>query len=452
MRLDAKLMSKTATPGAGPQSFERGNIKVMPGRKMPAAFLKVTVPVKNTTGGALALSDANRQLLLALFMLTVTIGAKTGKVLQPFIAALGTRIQREARRALNIEIPGYSDAVTGLATSMANNATTSLVFFLPVPVGAAWYLRGKFKDLWGVGPSQAQTMQIDWKVTASNITAGWDINGNVTIDLFPGTVPAKGDEWSPVPLYEEATEVNKFFSGNPGLLLALDERTNVQASNPTTSVSLEIGGQLIYDQLAAADFFVGVTEAPLLLAAGLVSDRESIFYEVTDGETEFNKIPVGTPKLTQNVKDLATFQASYLRVPILTAADDYGPELDFIAKNIRHEVIKAVSVADVYHLNVPDEQRPFMPCILFSQSDKQFEMYAGLVAYPDDRQPQVMVPASLRERTQKAIAQHKGNGEHNAAADVAKRVAAMVPGAVQGTKGFATTSGVHNVVAGLLGS
>lgn len=444
MKLDAKQSSKTIN-GVNVTKFDRGTIFIDKGRQLLALALKCTFPIKNTTGGNAAMADQQKQELLNLFQITVTIGKGAGNLMKPYIANTLKRINIEMRRFLNAEIDLYSDTTTGLQQTITNNATNNSVCYILIPLGQAWFLRGKFKDLWGLGPSLVSLLQLEVKCTATNLEAGWDLNGNVTFDLFPVTVPAKADLFGPIPVFEESSEVNKSFFHDQGLLLALDEGTNAQSSNPFTSISLKMDDTQIYSQLAAKDIAVGWDMASLLNANGLVTNRESILYQVTDGETDFPDMPVGKPTFTKDVNDLATVAAKWIYVPVLTH-EAMALELDYIAKNVRNDTIKAVSVADADGLNIGDDHRPFVGYYLFSPADKEFEMYSGLVAYPDARQPEVLTPKSLLDAAKAKQAMHTKNGEHIAAASVSQAVARMVPGAVESTKGFKANSAVLNAV------
>jgi hypothetical protein len=452
MRLDSKPISKSIQGVGGNLTFERNTIEVQDGRRCIGLVLKMTLPVKNTTGGALALSDANRQLLLALFTINVTLGMKS-KVLQlPYQNVTLARIHHLARETMNKEQKGYADSTNGLATSMANNATTNEVFYLTIPTGILWSLFGDYRDLWGMGPTQAKMLEVFIKCTGSNIAAGWDLNlGTATFELAPVVVDADGDIWSPLYVYEEKDEVNKTLSLPPGLLLSLHERTQVQASDPLTNLSFSIGNQKMFQLLAAADRAWGFEEAPLLTSAGYPSDRETVIYEVTDGEVSFEDMRVGEPKLTQDTKDLATFKAGVFYVPVLDA-NSIAAHVDYIAKSIKKAKTKAVSMADVTHMHIPDELRPFVPFYLFTEEDPRFEQFAGLVGYVDDTPPQVAVPKSMLARLKTVEADLRKHGEDAAADNLVKRVALQVPGAVEGVAGLRTgNSGIHNAVRRLFG-
>jgi hypothetical protein len=451
MRIDSKLNSKALT-GAGTNiTFERGTIQLEPNRKAVALMLKLTIPVQNTTGGALALSDANRQLLFSLFTLTLTVGMKSKVLQQPFVSHDFRRVHHAAREYFNDEIKGYTDSTNGLATSIANGATTNLVVFLPIPTGVAWFNQGKFRNMWGMGPTQCKLTEVFIRQTGTAIAANWAVNGNVTVELEPYVVPCKGDQWSPLPIYEEKDEVNKLLDLPPGLPLYIHERTQVQASDPLTNLSLYIDGEKAFQQLAANDRACGIENAWQLTASGYVSDRETVIYEQTDGETSFETMRTGAPRLVQDTKDLATFKAAYGYVPVLDP-EAIAQHIDYIAKTERKANVKAVSYADVQRLDVPDCLRPFMPFVLVGEQDKEFEQFAGIVGYVDATPPKVVVPETLLKRVKASAAVHAANGEKLAAADVGKRVAAMVPGAVDNARGFSKgNSSVLNTVRRFIG-
>lgn len=450
-RIDSKLNSKSLTGSQTNVTFERGSIDLEPGRKMLAAVLKMTIPVQNSTGGALALSDANRQLLLSLFLINVTCGAKSMILQQPYQNVDFRRIHTIARECFNKEVKGYADAVNGLATSMANNATTNEVLYLPVPLGQAWWLRGDYRDMWGCGRSQSKLIEIFIKQTGTAIAAGWAINGNVSIELEPYCVDSAADVWSPLPVYEEKDEVNKRLELPGGLPLSLHERTQPQASDPLTGVSLSIGNHKVFQLLAAADRAFQFEMAQGLTASGYPSDRETVIYEVTDGEVSFEDSWSGAPTLVQDIKDLATFKAAYFYVPVLDP-EKLTKHVDYVAKNIAHSNVKFVSMADATGMKVPDELRPYVPYNIYREGDVEFEKFAGMAGFTDDTMPRVAVPKSMLARSKRLVADLTEHKEVAAAADVAKRVAVAVPGAVEDTAGLKKgNSAVLNTVRRMVG-
>lgn len=435
MRIDTKLNSKALTGANTNVTFERGDIQLEKGRKAIGLCLKLTIPVKNTTGGALALTDANRQLLLGLFLLTMTVGMKSKKLQQPYVSASLARIHHIFREMSNDEAKGYTDSTNGLATSMANNATTNEVLYLIIPTGMAWFLKGKFKNLWGMGPSQCALTEVYLRLTGTNIASGWDINGNVTVELCPVTVPCKGDHWSPLYIYEEKDEVNKVLNLPSGLPLSLHERTQVQASDPLTNLSLKIDDMIVFSQLAAADRAQGFENAYELTASGYPSDRETVVFEQTDGDNDPVRFITGAPRLTQDTKDLATFKAAYLYMPVLSQ-EDIAAHIAYVASDIREKNVKGVSLADISDLRVPDSLRPFVPFVLVDEQDKEFEQYAGMTGFKDRSPPEVKIPDSMLEVANKRKALHVKHKEFLAASAVEKSVAVQAPGTVENARGL----------------
>jgi hypothetical protein len=150
-----KIETLTLSAAGATQQLKKGSIAIPKGKKLMGLRCKVTIPVKNTSGGAAAMSDTERQALLALLACNVKWG-RAGKYV-PFSNVTWARMQRIARMAYGSELEGYSNSTDGLATSMANNATTNETFYFLIPLGkwAGW--RGQQNRL-GMGRTQARSL------------------------------------------------------------------------------------------------------------------------------------------------------------------------------------------------------------------------------------------------------------------------------------------------------
>lgn len=433
-----RAQSLTLTGAGSKQQLTRGNYQNDKGRLLKAMRCKFTVPINNTTGGALAtgLTDAQRQTLLDLFTFWVSYG-KDG-YLKPFDGQLGSRIHREARFAFGSEIEGYTDTSTGLMRNLPNVTTTNVTFYLPVPLGFLWLLESKDSRLLGMGRSQSKTLQIEVQLSALAIAANIAINGNVTVEMFPQTDSCKGDPWGAVPFYRQNDTANDEIEGPEGLILRISERSAVHASSVLTSINVSVDGESIHEAVSPQDTITEYNDCAYATAAGSLVDRETVLYVIAPGApgTNLADLPAGKPKVKQVVKNLATFLASYLYLPVITESDIQSM-LDVSASSLgRGKELKAASLRIVR--GVPGAARldAFMGSILFDRDDREFEQFPGFAQSPGESTMRLMVPDALRERASRAYKGHMAAGEQKAAAEIVKNLASAVPGAVSGARGF----------------
>lgn len=436
--------------GTSTVKFPRGKLDLPKGLKMVALVLKCVVSLANSSGGAVTLTDAQKRTLLNLFQLTLNIG-KDGKFSRPYTALGFNHVRKMARRALRSEIEGWSDTTTGLLNQLANSATETVTFYLPIPTGKWGALKGEYQNLWGVGRSMAELLELEIKQVGSTVLSGVVVTGTTTFDIIPYCVPCKGDHVSPLPVVEDQTETRKFVDYTEGLPLSIVETSAVQASATSTSVSLKVDGAEQYNQLPASEIILGHSDAADLPSAAQLTDEETLFYYLpVAGDVPMAEWPTGKPRLTQDVKDLATFSTQSLIVPlvpdgVITALVDY------IAKEKREKKLKAVNAAAVYGLRVPKNMLPYCGFVMFDEDDAEFEQFAGIVAGPG-MAPKFEIPKSMRERAEATIALHKEKGEDVVADEVVKTVAAQAPGAIQHTRGFGEMgSNILNTAQELLG-
>jgi hypothetical protein len=426
-------MRKHATltlPADGNQAkLERGKLDIERGKAMRGLRLKLTIPVANTSGGDGALAAADRETLLDDFQFNVSYGSR-GQW-KPFAAVKGARIHREARAAYGSEIEGYADTTTGLAQTISNGATDTLVCYLPIPLGAWWWL-DQVNHL-GMGRSQAATLELEIRRLASAIKTGFAISGSVTAEVIPDLVSAKGDRWSFGPEYLERDETDKTARFPDGLPLRLSERTAVHASSSLTNIDVGIDDEVIHSQVSPAELITEYNDSPLLPAIASLADVETLLYSPAH-PVRFVDLPSGSVHVTQNVKNLATALYSLLYLPIPTA-EEIATEVEYIATVIRKKTIRAVSLPTVEGWRIPTRLRPYVPFVLFDEDDREFEQFPGLVAEPG-RRADITCPSSYLAAAKGAYGAHKAKGENKAASAIIKEVAVAIPGAVQSGRGF----------------
>lgn len=424
--------------GAGSrQALIRGNYQNDKGKLLKAIRAKFTVPVLNNTGGALAsgLSDARKQALLALFRFWVNYG-KDG-LHRPFDGVDGARIHREARFAFGSEIEGYNDATTGMTRNLNNAATTSVIFYLPIPLGYLWMLEPRDARLFGMGRSQSKTLQLEIQQDSVTIDTNVTINGSVQVELLPQVESAKGDPWGAVPHYRQTDSANDEVEGPEGMPLRISERTAVHASSALTSVNVAIDDEVIHEAISPQDSITEYNDLALATSAGSLVDRETVLYAVgpTSG-ANLADLPTGKPKVRQVVKNLATIQLSWLYLPIISQGDVQSA-LQVAASSLgRGKELKAASLRAVRGAQLPDRLEAMLGFIFLDRDDREFEQVPGLTQSPGESEARLLVPENLRERALKVFQGHKAAGEDKAAAQVVRSIASAVPGAVPSARGF----------------
>lgn len=426
-----KLTTLTLSAQGSNQKMEKGKVTIETGKQLRALRLKVTAPIQNNTGGNAALTDAQKQALLAVFLYTMRYGATGAR--QPYQSIGFDRAHREFRYASNSEIEGYNDTTTGLGKTVTSGATSSLVFYLPIPTGLMWWMTER-KNFWGMGQSQAMTLELELRRVGADVFAtNWAINGAVTIDVIPDSQPSNNDRWTVIPEYIEQNETDKTVRMPEGLVLRISERSAVHASSVLSNVSVSVGSLLIHDQVSAAELITPYLDSPLLGAPGLITDRETLVYALND-DSQFSDLPAGSGKVVQNSKDLATFLAGYLFVPIVSYKD-LEAEIKNVAWNVRKQRVLAVSLATVNGWKIPDRLMPFVPFAFFTDSDPEFELYPGYMCAPGS-EPVVFAPAPVLARAKQTRAAQQASGANRGAADIVRQLSNAVPGAVQSPDGY----------------
>jgi len=424
-----KFSTLTLTGPSTSAKAERGKIEIEKGFKSPGLKLKVTVALANASGGNVTLTDAQKQALFAQLQFDLTYG-KNGQH-KPYMNVDFRVLNHLARLCYGSEIEGYSDSTTGLAQEIANSATDVMVFYPTIPLGKGWFFK-RLQDAMGMGRSQLRTLELTLRRTATAaIATGVTISGNITVELIPDLVPCEGDHWYTCPAYLEVDETDKTTKLPAGLALLIAERTAVHASSSLTNVSLKFDQQIWHDQVSPAEIATEFLDVHDLPSTALLTDRWTVLYMLT-GRTPMEHLPSGEVRITQNVKDLATFKAAYVYIPIV-ADEAVASDVEHVATSLREKTVRA-SVMNAS--DFPNRLAPFLGYRLLDTDDKEYERSAGKQSAPGGVAFNA-IPNGLKLAAKAQAALHSSNNEARAADDVAKRVASQVPGAVQSARGFA---------------
>ncbi len=435
-----KLNSITLAGPNTSEKFRKGTIEVAKGKVARGQRFKMTIPLANASGGPVALTDAQKQSLFGAFFLSMAYGAGLLHKVYQLIDFVVLQILQ--RHAYGSEMEGYADSTTGLAQSLPNGATTNCVCYPIAPTGRFWQ-DPAMDRFFGVGPTQARMMEIEIRRGAApaGLPAGVTIGGIVTLELIPDEVPAEHpneDRWSYLPEYRDQDEADKVARAPADMqaMLLVAERTAKHVSSTLTNIRAEVGPTMVHDQVSPAELITEYHDAPNLPAEADVSDRWTLIY-VHGTNAKFNLLPVGRFVFTQLTKDLATAKMAWFGF-VVQGEDAVKADLKEAAI-VRAETIKAINFADTSGKRIPYPLRFASSLTLVAPGDADFDKFPGTVAEVG-KNPEDRVPASVLADAKARQAKLLANGEVAAAAEVAKKVAAAIPGAVTNVGGAVDTN------------
>ncbi|KFA86698.1 hypothetical protein [Archangium violaceum] len=434
------------TPGIF-QKVKRGTFELLKGKLMPVMLCKLTVPIANSTGGAVALSAAQRKTLLSLFILTLTHGRNGHR--KPYNAISLDKMRQLGRFAVGQDVAGWDNTSTGLARSLPNGQTTAVEFWSLIPTGMLHQLRGGRRVWTGVGRSQASTIEIDMKYSSAAVDTGLAISGNVVAEYVPLTQSVKGDRASYFAEYIEVEEKDKVAKLPPGLPLLITELSAAHAASSLSSFELKIDEELIHDNVSAGDVLVELEGVnPELTAEASITDEVTVLYAVTPGQ-EWQDLPTGAPRFEQLKKDLSSVTLGYYYVPIVETNKVQEDIATFA--NLRNKPLRAATVAAIEGLNYPDRLAFAEPFRLLDQDDIEFEKVAGYYATPGSDAVAESIPPTALARARNLYNQHLGEGEAKSADAIVKQLTRAAPGGVQNARGLGKgLSGTGIQMRGLL--
>lgn len=426
---------------AGTQDdVERGELRLEKGEKLMGIRCRFTVPVNNTSGGAVVLTDAQKRVLLALFTIETFDYGKSGKFAQPFVERNFQEMRRHQLRCYRNEMEGFTDTVSGLQRSLPNAATTNVTFTCIIPTGKWAAHKGKHRNRWGIGRSQAASVffRIKRAAGANTILASVVISGSVTVDILDDCLPAKGDVWNPIPQLRKIDDQRIEFTLPEGLPLAIDELTAVHASSALNNISLKIDDQYIHRQIDLQKTIEQQLDADDYPAPALLSSEVTHVYETATGEVSLEELPTGTPTFRQDgTRQLNTVSFMYTYLPI-DSAEKVAEMVRDVAVESRKKDILAISAQRTRADHLPVRLMPYAGIVLADRDDREFEQYPGLFASPNSPglTAQPMIPNGTLDSAKSRVAVHKAAKEDKAATGVIDELVASIPGAVQAGRGF----------------
>lgn len=425
--------------------LEPGRIELPPHRGMVGLYLKFAFQLKNDTGAPASLTAAQQLAFLSGFMLNLSYGAN--KAHRPYTAVDFVRLFREQRRYYASYAEGYESttAGVGLKQTVANGATANYTYWALVPMGRVWFLP-ELDNLLMVGPTQAKTFHLELKHVADTLPASWSRQGNVVITVIPDDAPLpKGlDVWYDFPGWSEKDEIDRVCKLPEGLPLAIVERTAVNASTALTSIKVEIDDAVIHDQVSPTETIIPTRDVVNFPAEGDLSDVETIIYSIRPGE-KFRHLPSGQPKITQLVKNLATFAAGISMLEIVPESV-HAEDVQAAATLHGNKPVRSVSLANALGIDWPENLRAFEPCAMVTDDDTEKEHMPGIES--DGTRPgSVVIPSTVVANVKAAVAERTAAGELKAADKIVRTATASIPKAAQSGRGIKAKPGLFGSAA-----
>jgi len=414
-------------------TVEAGKLEVAADKYAPYLECKVSVSLANASGADVTMSDAQKQSYFSGLKLDLWHGAQQRE--HPIDGKTFDMLDTLARYASGIEWQGYSDSTSGLARTLTNGQTKAITFWARIPTGQFWLLDG-IEYGYGIGSTQAKTVRIKATRVSDTLPTGVTVSGSVVIEVRPGERPAHGKNvFTYIPEVRTIDETRETATIEGGLFLGVFDTNAAQASQTALqNIRVTVGKNVVHDGVPHSDAVVEFIDKVNLPSDADVRPRWTILYGIRQG-TQLKDLPPGNFVLKQLTKDLTTAHLVGLYFP-LKKREDIEKDLNFaVSSRGENRPLRAVSFATLSGIELPDAIAPFMPMVLVGQESPAFGTFAGMLATPGTG-AHVDLPPPVVQRAKAQIAQHQKNNDGHAVEAVIRKVAASIPGAVQGPDGF----------------
>jgi hypothetical protein len=442
-RKAGKTMALTA---GNKDQIEAGKLVIGLNELCTGLLCKFAVTINKSDAGTDTLAAAEKKKLLQKFIFDLRYGSSLRRI--PYAQLDGDKMREQQNYQTESEVIGYADTSTGLGKTIAASTDTAVEFGIIIPLG------GKMRDninrpvFHGMGQSQLKSVQLeisqisDLAVKGANITV--KSGSTVTVTVYPLTAGGvKGERWSYIPEVKEVVQSNfehTFGDGHP--LLAV-ERTAVHASTVITEDNLRIGDTSVVEQASPKDFYNSVKATGAWNAAADLSDRVTVLYALP-GDRPLEAQPSGPLFFGNPKQELASYKLMALIAPV-AGPEEVAADIEWVAKNARNTKVTAISLPALEERSIPSRLAPFQPMVIFSEQDSESRRYPGLQCGNGDADRAApIIPDHIRDRARATISDLKGRGLYGPAEDVVKEVSRQIPGAVPGSRGFASGSSIIN--------
>lgn len=421
------------------KNWGKAEFKIDADQAVVALEVRCTARITAAGGyGGGAISTTNRDALLNGIFVDLSTGGADG---EPRTEALQNvslkKLMRMQEQLLERELYGYGDATTGLAKPPVAGTTTTHVWRSLIPFDVEFIEPG---SLYGMGPSQFNTLQMQIRMGADPLTAAVATLSitDITIELWARVKQTNGDQVMPLIHLREKTDPGKLgIAFGDCMPLVLEDTNNPLATTDIAEVTVKIGDEVVTKPPATpADINEQFLDNPNVGDVEDTSEYSTDLYRNAD--TQIGKMRTGPISVEQRVQN-EDLQLRLTFFPVM------GP--DTIFRDIRAaallrrpgSAILAVSNAALQTLNVESRHLPFLPYTMFEAGERQAEQYAGLRCVYGG-QPEVYIPPYLLDaaavRYINAAAENNGAGNNGVMLDTIRSVADMVPGSVISGRGY----------------
>jgi hypothetical protein len=436
-----KLLTLNLDVDNGSAQIRAGDLKVSKGQNMRAIRLKVRAKLKNS-GTARALDYNERHAFLAsTFDYSLAWGA--GQQHKPRSNVNFSREAINMRQLGGTEMEGLTDSVTGLAR-IINSTATDVVFYQRISL-CELNKDQETDAVWGVGPTQALTIAVDFRRLVPTLPAGFSLDGPVYMDVIPDEFASKYDRVCPIARWHTFSEDNRTAEFPAGLPLYIIERSALNhVFSVLTDCSMSIDGLSLYSKASMQEWLAKMLDTPNYIADQQTFDRDTVLYAIMPG-TKLRDFPTGKPIFEQDTQTLSKMLLGILYIEVIPFTAIEADVKEFA--RLKKRRVAAVSLATLFKMeNLPKNLRFAVPYVLLDEADAELDRYPSLMCEPGG-EPHLFFPESATDAVRARVQLREARREFLGAEDEVREFVLPIPGAVQDPRGFGQGSSKYLATA-----
>jgi hypothetical protein len=385
------------------------------GQVCQGIILRGTLPCSNGTGAPHAYDAANFVKILDKFLGSLTLKYGPGQNRTVFASVTGSEL-RTIYRVLN-ENELLNDVIGTSEPAGAFTAKVSMVLMFDAPLWQSGSPRLP-------GTTQMRTMKIEIQEGASDTIDADTVRGagNAIWEVIPITRPGP-DQWAPVLSFAKVNSYSYIADAPAGLPLAVWEVTAAYAGTALTKYGLEIGRDVIHDNIAPVhphseylrNFDMGGSNP---------EDTVTMLYNANKN-VRLEDAPSGPVRFTQPVQDLSPIQLRVLYYPARDESEGQEAAVSAAKEWSVPVLASVVSASETDHPGAP----AMLPARLIRNDKPEFVMYPGLIgepsgivswSFPDTVVAQAKAVAGMGDRATRV----------NLGSKLRAKLAGKIPGAI----------------------
>lgn len=428
------------TPGET-KGWPRKDLQGQKGTKTRAIHLFFKAKV-NATAPAVALTEAKKLALLKSIKVDFKHMVSLSKPFHPYQEVDLTRFKVAEARLMESLLAGYTDSTTGLGTALVAGANY-LSWVSVIPTGHIEAINENA----AFGMGYEQLLDSELMLTAgSDPLKALDSNlalAELEVFAYPDwrEAPRRCEVFGHVTALRRVTESDDHFIDFPeGLHVAAEDYDKKLSETLFGAVRVKVGNLLITDfPSTPARVHENYLKQPDTGAVeASIADSRTPLLEVAD--TDMRDVPVGRLYIEQQEDSAVEFnvEATFLE---LVGEEAIWKTVEELAKKLpAGNSLRAVSVAAVDGLKLPDTHLPFVGYYAFTAEHPEYYMYPCLEAKKTDEAVKVRV--HIPDQYLAAMAQRYGTARMMSPPDqatmdlVVQQVANDIPSAVISTEGY----------------